>query len=194
MIGRLRGLLVARRSEAVIIDVHGAGYEVVMTPRDVSALPGVGEEVVVHTHLYVREDLMVLYGFAAEPARDLFRVLIGTSGVGPKVAMAMLASYRPDELHMAIATEDVDALSAVPGIGKRSAQKLILELRPKLADLDAETAVAGGGGAPAAAQLREALEGLGYSSTEIRDVLGAVPADAPVQEQLRHALQALGRR
>ena len=194
MIGRIRGTLVGRRADSVVVEVGGVGYEVVMTPRDVGTLPGLGEAIVVHTHLHVREDVLALYGFESEAARDLFRVLIATSGIGPKVGLAMLASYRPDELHLAITTEDVDALSAVPGIGKRTAQKVILELRPKLADMDPETVVGGAGSGAASAQIREALEGLGYSSAEIREVLGDLPADQPVQEQLRQALQALGRR
>ncbi len=192
MIGRLRGTLVARTGECVIVDVGGVGYEVVVTPRDAAELPGVGEEIVVHTHLHVREDIMAVYGFVSSAARDLFRVLISTSGIGPKVAMAMLASYRPDQLRAAVATEDLDALSAIPGIGKRTAQKLILELRPRLADLDAETLV--GSDESPTGRIREALEGLGYSPAEIRTVVGSLPADAPLQEQLRQALQTLGRR
>ncbi len=192
MIGRLRGTLVARKGEVITVDVHGVGYEVWMTPRDAAALPGLGEDVVIHTHLHVREDIMALYGFGSATARDLFRILIGASGVGPKVGMAMLASHRPEELTAAIATEDVEALSLVPGIGKRTAQKVILELRPRLADLDPETVVGSGGGA--ASQVREALEGLGYSAAEIREVIVALPADAPVRDQLKQALQTLGRR
>ncbi len=191
MIGRLRGTLVARASDSVIVDVGGVGYDVSVTPRDAAELPGLGEDIVVHTHLHVREDVMALYGFVGAGARDLFRILISTSGVGPKVGMAMLASYRPDELRAAIATEDVDTLSAVPGIGKRTAQKLILELRPRLADLDAETLV--GTDASSGGRIREALSGLGYSPAEIRDVVGTLPADAPLQEQIRRALQTLGR-
>lgn len=190
MIGRLRGVLVGRTGERVVIDVAGVGYEIAMTPREVAELPGLGEEVVVHTHLHVREDAMALFGFESSTARDLFRILIGTSGIGPKVAMSMLASYRPDELRSHVATEDVDALSAVPGIGKRTAQKVILELRPKLADLDADVAV----GTSSGAQVREALEGLGYEASEIRDVVGQLETDQPLQEQLRRALQLLGQR
>ena len=94
MIGRLRGTLVARKGEVITVDVHGVGYEVWMTPRDAAALPGLGEDVVIHTHLHVREDIMALYGFGSATARDLFRILIGASGVGPKVGMAMLGVQR----------------------------------------------------------------------------------------------------
>lgn len=194
MIGRLRGTYAGPVGDAVVVDVGGVGYDVTMTPRAIAGLPGIGEEIVVHTHLYVREEVMALYGFETDGARNLFRVLIATSGIGPKVAMAMLASYSPAELHAAIATEDVDALSAVPGIGKRTAQKVILELRPKLADLDAESVIGAMQPATAGVQVREALESLGYSSAEIREVVAGLPVDAPVQEQLREALQTLGRR
>ena len=104
-----------------------------MTPRTVGELPPVGEEVVLHTHLHLREDGMALYGFTSESERQLFRMLITASGVGPKMALAVLGSSTADELRRIIVTEDVDSLTLVPGIGKRTAQKLILDLRPKLA-------------------------------------------------------------
>jgi Holliday junction DNA helicase RuvA len=172
-----------------MLDVRGVGYEVAMTPRDVTELPQIGEEVVVHTHLHVREDLMALYGFNSERGRDLFRVLIGTSGVGPSLALAMLSVLRPDELRRAVAAEDADLLVSVPGIGKRTAQKLILELKPRLTDADVEPAASSDLG-----KVREALEGLGYAPAEIREIAGHIPADAPLEEQVRAALQALGSR
>lgn len=190
MIGRLRGVLVSRTAEGVILDVAGVGYEIAMTPRDLAALPGLGEEIVLHTHLHVREDLMAVYGFDAESARDLFRVLLGTSGVGPSLALAMLATLRPEELRRAVAAEDVDALTTVAGVGKRTAQKLILELAPKLGEFVAS----GSGTRGELSQVREALEALGYASIEIRDVLGAVPSGLTLEEQVRHALQVLGQR
>ena len=111
MIGRLRGTLVALRPTAVVLDVAGVGYEVVVTPRSVAQLPTVGEEVVVHTHLVVREDALVIHGFGSEAERDLFRVLLTASGVGPKVAMATLGALQPDEFRRAIAAEDIDTLT-----------------------------------------------------------------------------------
>ena len=189
MIGRLRGLLVGMNPTGVVIDVSGVGYEVHMTPRDMAALPAVGEEVVLHTHLHVREDVMAVYGFDGEPSRDLFRILLATSGVGPSLALAMLSALRPADLRQAVAAEDVDALTTVPGVGKRTAQKLILELAPKLGELTD----AGPAGTDLA-QVREALEGLGHAPAEIRDVLGTIPTDAALEDQLRSALQALGQR
>lgn len=188
MIGRLRGTLVARRFDAVVLDVGGIGYEVAVTPRALSDLPSIGEEIVLHTHLHVREDAMTLFGFTDEAQQEWFRILLGAPGVGPKVALAMLATMEPDQLLTAIASDDVDALTAVPGIGKRSAQKIVLELKPKVGEV--------GLGSPTgtdAAQVREALEQLGYSATEVRDVIGEVDPAAPIAEQVRTALKALGR-
>jgi len=132
---------------------------------------------------------MALYGFDGDSSRDLFRILLGTSGVGPSLALAMLAALRPSELRQAVATEDVDALTMVSGVGKRTAQKLILELGPKLGEFVASTSPSSDLG-----QVREALESLGYAPVEIREVLADVPTDAPVEEQVRSALQALGNR
>ena len=189
MIGRLRGAIVAKLVDRIIIEVHGVGYEIAVTPAALVDLPGIGEDAVVHTHLYVREDQLALYGFPTEDERSLFRLLLGVSGVGPKVALAILATLSPDQLRNAVVSEDVDALTVVPGIGKRSAQKLMLELRPKLELPDAELT----GGSSAVAEVREALEGLGYQAAEIRAVIGTLPTDAPVEELLRMSLQELGR-
>lgn len=189
MIGRLRGTLVALRATGVVLEVAGVGYEVVVTPRTVADLPTVGEEVVLHTHLVVREDAMLLHGFGSETERDLFRVLLSASGVGPKVAMAILGALQPHEFRRAIAAEDVDTLTVVPGIGKRGAQKMVLELKPKLTAIEVDSVV----GTGSVAQVRDALEGLGYQVAEIRDVMAAIDAEAPVSEQLRQALRSLGR-
>ena len=137
----------------------------------------------------MREDQLALFGFPTEDERSLFRLLLGVSGVGPKVALAILATLSPDQLRNAVVAEDVDALTIVPGIGKRSAQKLMLELRPKLELPDAELT----GGSSAVAEVREALEGLGYQAAEIRAVIGTLPPDASVEELLRLSLQELGR-
>lgn len=187
MIGRLRGALVAVRPSGVVVDVGGMGYEVAMTPEAIGALPAVGEEIVVHTHLQVREDDMSLYGFTSAADRDLFRVLISASGVGPRVGMALLATLRADDLRRAIATEDVAALSRAPGVGKRSAQKLILELRPKLADSEADVLEGSG-----PAQVRQALENLGYTPDEVTEAVADIDDSAPVADQLKTALRTLG--
>ncbi len=186
MIGRLRGTVVGVGG-VILIDVAGVGYEMTMTPHAVGDLPPIGEEVVVHTHLQVREDDMSLYAFTTVADRDLFRILVSASGFGPKVAMALMATLSPERLRRAIITEDVGALSAAPGVGKRSAQKLILELRPKFADAEADVVVGGD-----AAQVRQALDSLGYTPEEVNEVLGEITDDLSVADQVKAALKALG--
>jgi Holliday junction DNA helicase RuvA len=189
MIGRLRGTVAAKYGDRVVLDVGGVGYELAVTPRAVIALPSIGDEAVVHAHLHVREDQMALFGFDTEEQRDLFRLLLGVSGVGPRVALAILGTLTPEALRLAVVTEDADALTQVPGIGKRSAQKLMLELRPKLDLPDAELVTSGSN----SAEVREALEGLGYQATEIREVMRDLDPELPVEDLLRLALQELGR-
>ena len=125
--------LVSRHAEGVTIEAAGVGYEIAMTPRDLATLPAIGEEVVVHTHLHVREDQLALFGFVDEDGRTVFRHLLGASGVGPKLALAILGTLGADRLRAAVVGEDVDTLTTVPGIGVRSAQKLVLDLRARLA-------------------------------------------------------------
>jgi holliday junction DNA helicase RuvA len=132
---------------------------------------------------------MALYGFTTSDDRDLFRLLLGISGVGPKVALAILATMTSDDLRRVVVSDDVAALTAVPGIGKRSAQKLLLELRPKLEVPDGALQSSGPLG-----EVRTALEGLGYQSDEISGALRDLPADLAVEEMLRRSLQSLGRR
>ena len=188
MIGRLRGVIAARTAAGVVLDVGGVGYEVAVTPEALAALPALGEEAVLHTHLHVREDQMALFGFGAAAERDLFRTLLGASGVGPKLALAILGTLGADELRRAVVGQDTAALELVPGIGKRSAQKLVIELRPKLDLPDGELPAADGG---PVAEVRAALEALGYQAGEIREVVGGLDGDS-VEAMLRLALQRLG--
>jgi Holliday junction DNA helicase RuvA len=189
MIGRLRGVLVSRRGEVVSIEVGGVGYEVTMTPRGLGALPGVGEEVVVHTHTHVREDEMSLYGFGSEEDRDLFRVLLGAAGVGPKLALSISGTLTRQEIIRSIVTEDADALTAVPGVGKRGAQRIVLELAPKLTGTEAEVLVSS-----STVTVRQALEGLGYTTEEINGVMDELDPESAIEVQIKTALRALGRR
>ena len=188
MIGRLRGVLVAKGEPGVVIEVGGVGYEVNVTPRDLISLPGLGEEIVLHTHLAVREDNMALYGFDGRASRDMFRILLGASGVGPALAMAILATLRPIDLRHAVATDDIAALVAAPGIGKRKAEKLILDLRPKLGSM-----VESSTSSSEVAKVREALESLGYVAAEVRAVLEEIPLTGSVEEMVRSALKVMGR-
>ena len=179
----------ASGTDTVLIDIGGVGYEVSVASRTLTDLPGVGFETVLHTHLHVREDQMALFGFTTADDRDLFRLLLGIPGIGPKVGLALLSTIGADDLRRVVATDDAAALTAVPGIGKRSAQKLLLELRPKLAVADSELLTSG-----PLSEVRGALEGLGYQSDEIGEALRQLPADLPVEELLRQSLQSLGRR
>jgi Holliday junction DNA helicase RuvA len=188
VIGRVRGALVHRGTTSVVVDVSGIGYDVAVTPRTLAELPSIGEEVVLHTHLHVREDQLALYGFASSADKDVFGLLLGVSGVGPKVAMAILSTLGYEQLQAAVATDDVAALTEVPGIGKRSAQKLLLELKPRFDMADATIEASG-----PLSEVREALANLGYAPDEIRGTLGDMPADLSVEEMLRRALQALGK-
>ena len=188
MIGRLRGTIVERTPETIILEVGGVGYLVAITPRTLSDLPGLGEEVVLHTHLHVREDQLALFGFGSSVDKDLFGMLLGVSGVGPKVAMAILATMTYEQLSIAVASDDIPALTAVSGIGKRSAQKILRELKPKMDILDDVSTVTGSLG-----DVREALEGLGYGPDEIRGTLASMPDDLPIEELLRRSLRQLGR-
>ncbi len=187
MIGRLRGVIVETSLDSIVLEVGGVGYQIAVTPRALSDLPGVGEEVVLHTHLHVREDQLALFGFGSSADKDLFGMLLGISGVGPKVAMAMLGTMTYEQLSIAVTSDDIAALTAVPGIGKRSAQKLLLELKPKMDVLDGASLVTGPMG-----EVREALEGLGYGADEIRGTLAEMPEDLPIEELLKRSLQRLG--
>lgn len=189
MIGRLRGTLVATRETGITIDVAGVGYDVAMSPRDLAALPGVGEDIVVHSHMHVREDDISLYGFDSEADRDLFRVLLTAPGVGPKLAVGMLAAMRSDEIIRAITREDPDALTIAPGVGKRVAQKIVLDLAPKLSGHEIESASPGSLGS-----VRQALEGLGYTTAEINAVVPNLDPESSVEAQVKAALQRLGSR
>lgn len=190
MIGRLRGTVAGKGPAGLLLDVGGAGFEVTMAPRGLEEVPTVGEAVVLHTHLHLREDGMTLYGFPAAEERDLFRILLGASGVGPRVALALVGAMRPSDLRRAIATADAEALTVVPGVGKRTAQRLILDLRARLEMPDLEELP----GAGSLAEVRSALEGLGYQPAEIRQALADLPGEGEVETLLRSALQRLGRR
>ena len=189
MIGRLRGTIVRLGAESVVLEVGGVGYEVAVPVRTLLELPGVGEDAVLHTHLHVREDQLALFGFGGTDDRDLFRLLLGVSGVGPKVAVAILSTMDANELRRVVASEDAAALTAVPGIGKRSAQKLLLELRPKLELPDGELEPSG-----SRSEVRAALEGLGYQREEIGGAMRDLPDDLPVEDLLKQSLQMLGKR
>lgn len=188
MIGLLRGEVVERGSEELVLDVSGVGYRVQVTPRTLAGLQP-GSEATLSTHLHVREDAMVIYGFETRAERDTFEQLIAASGVGPKLALAILAVHDPVALRRALLDEDVEALTLVPGVGKRTAQKLLVELKSRFELPDLESV---SDGTPTSrAEVRSALVGLGYEADEVRDIIASLPDDEPVEELLRKALRQL---
>ena len=179
MISRLRGTVVARSGAGIVVDVGGVGYLVAATPRVQARL---GEETTVDTYLHVREDALQLYGFASADERELFELLLGVSGIGPKVALAIVSGSTPAELRRAIAREDTARFEAIPGIGRKTAQRVVLDLKDKLGVV----AEASTGGAPLA---REALVELGWTVVDAERALAGVDESLPVEEQVRAALK-----
>lgn len=196
MIASLRGTLAHIGADHLVVETGGVGW-LVYAPRTVlGGVGAVGESVFLHTVMIVREDAMNLYGFATTEQRGLFDSLLAVSGVGPKVALALLSSGTPDELRLAIAQGDTARLSRVPGIGKKTAERLVLELKGKI-DLKGLPAAAANLPPAVAAvnnELAELLGSLGYSSAEAAAAIAAMPADAPqtLEERLRLALRYFG--
>lgn len=202
MIGSLRGLLVDRADDEVLVEVGGIGHRVTVSPTTAVSLGDLGEEVFVWVHHHIREDAQALYGFATADARRCFSALLGAHGVGPSLALAILSVHGPGDLARVLAEDDVAALCLVPGVGKKTATRLLVELKSRL-DIPLDTGVpgaaagsvpsAGGptGAAAARADVREALAGLGYGLEEIRDVLADLPDGDDPGVLLKHALQRL---
>lgn len=200
MIGSLRGVLVGRSGKGdhaveLLVEVGGVGYRVVAPTRSFGTGPALGEPVSVHVHTHVREDAIALYGFPTADERDCFEQLIGARGVGPAGAVTMLSVHSPTALRRAVAERDTDALVLVPGIGPKSAARLLPELEARL-DLAADSGLCAldeprGGPATTRHELRAALTGLGYGPEEIRQVVAGLPEDGRVEDLLRLALRDL---
>jgi holliday junction DNA helicase RuvA len=196
MIGSLRGRVIdcTTRGE-VIVDVGGVGYRAHVAPRTLAALGQIGGEIVLHTHLHVREDALSLFGFATREERHCFEALIGARGVGPSLALAILSVHGPDELARVLAEGDVDALTLVPGVGRKTAARLLVELQARLDVPDLHVDEPGAEGAttpsPVRADVRAALAGLGYGPDEVGQVLRELPSEGDVEELLRSALKLL---
>src|SRR2546423_3202489 len=197
MIASIQGILEARRAGYLIVRIGGFSIRVFAPTTTSSRLGEVGSEVSLYTHFYVREDGMALYGFSSEEDRDAFERLIAVSGVGPKLALALLSAMDARTFYKAIADEDQQRLAMAPGVGKRLAAKLVLELKGKLPSL-----VGLGGGttlSPAGqvqSEVLEALMGLGYSAAEAQAALMKIPQDRPMtlEEQITFALRSFSRR
>jgi holliday junction DNA helicase RuvA len=184
MISSLRGKVVARMLDGVVLDVNGVGYRVQTTLRALRKATG-AEEVTLDTYLHVREDALQLYGFAEPAERQLFEHFLSVSGVGPKVALAILSGSTPSDLKRAIALEDTSRFVAIPGIGKKTAERVVLELKEKIGPI---------GSLPGAPEhelvARDALVELGYSMLEAERALASTDPDAAPEERVRQALRA----
>ena len=185
MISRLRGIPAGRTVDGLVVDVGGVGYLVSATPAVLRRADGAGE-VTVETYLHVREDTLQLYGFADAAERALFVQLLGVSGIGPKVALAVVSSASPEELQRAIALKDSARFQAIPGIGKKTAERIVLELEGSLA----EPVQVPDTGAPRELVARDALVELGYSLVEAEQALARVDPDLSVEERVREALRS----
>ncbi len=192
MIGRLSGRLAAKSPPQVLLDVNGVGYEVDVPMSTFFNLPALGEPVQLLTHLVVREDAQLLYGFLTEGERGTFRELVKISGVGPRTALAILSGLSVAELAAAVSRQDGARLVKVPGIGKKTAERLLLELKGKLG---ADLALPAGATAMSDAQadIAQALQALGYNEREAQAAIKALPADVGVADGIKQALKALNR-
>jgi len=204
VIGSLRGTLIDRQpartgpGAEITLEVGGVGYRVVVAAAAVGTLGELGGPAFVHVHTHVREDAITLYGFATRDQRQVFEALLGAPGIGPAVALAIIATHAPAALRRIARTDDVDALCLVPGIGKKTGAKLLLELKGRL-DIDGDgdgpalrlVEGIGSGGATPHGEVRAALAALGYAPGEVRDALASLPEAGEVDVLLRRALQAL---
>ncbi len=191
MIGRLFGILFDKNPAQLVVDCNGVGYEVSVPMSTFYNLPSTGERVMLLTHMVVREDAQLLYGFGTTQERELFRQLIKISGVGARTALAILSGMSVSDLAQAVTLQDAGRLTKIPGIGKKTAERLLLELKGKLgADIGA---VAGGVDAASSNDVLSALLALGYSEKEALLAIKQVPSGSSVSDGIRHALKALSR-
>ncbi len=190
MIGSVRGTVLERSPAGeAIVEVGGVGYRV-LVPVSALGVLALGEATFLFTHLHVRDDALILYGFPTRDERDTFEALIGATGVGPKLALAICSVHSPAALRHVLATDDLGALTLVPGVGKRTAQRLLLELKARL-EVPGVVPLGDDGAPHPRAQVRDALASLGYGPDEVRDALVDLPDDGPVEALLRDALRHL---
>ncbi len=190
MIGRICGRLLEKRPPQVVIDVHGVGYEIDVSMSTFYQLPAIGEEVKFYTHFVVREDAQLLYGFATEHERLVFRQLLKISGVGARTALSVLSGMSIADLYEAVAAQDSARLIKVPGIGKKTAERLLLELKDKLDVTIAPLQAAGGAHS---SDILNALQALGYNDKEASWAVKQLPGGTAVAEGIRQALKLLSK-
>jgi Holliday junction DNA helicase RuvA len=191
MIALISGRVAVRRSDHVVVDCGGVGYRLAVSTETLKQVPAVGTDVLLHTHLVVRDDALALYGFATEEERDLFLMLLGVQTVGPKMALAVLSGAPPRALLSAVAAGDVTRLKA-PGVGKRTAERIIVELREKVGAVLPGDAITVARSDDPGSQAREALLGLGYGPAEIDELLDGARGES-TEELISHALRSARR-
>jgi len=192
MIGRIQGVLLEKNPPQILVECAGVGYEVEVPMSTFYNLPGTGERVTLLTHLVVREDAHLLYGFGTDGERRAFRQLLKISGVGARTALAVLSGLSVGELAEAVTLQETGRLTRIPGIGKKTAERLLLELKDKLG-VDLAAAAAPNRAAPASSDVLHALLALGYSEKEAVGAVKLVPEGLPVAEGIRHALKSLSK-
>lgn len=192
MLGRITGLLLEKNPPQILVEAGGVGYEIEVPMSTFYNLPGLGESVTLHTHLVVREDAHLLYGFAAESERRVFRQLLKISGVGARIALAVLSGLSVGELIDAVARQESGRLVKVPGIGKKTAERLLLELKDKLGT-ESIAGVAVSRIAPVSSDILNALLALGYSEKEAQHALRQLPEGLSVSDGIRAALKMLAK-
>jgi Holliday junction DNA helicase RuvA len=189
MIASVRGEVVVRRADHVVVECAGVGYRLAVSAHTLRAVPRAGSEALLHTHLVLRDDGMHLYGFASEEERELFLMLVGVQGVGPKVALAVLSGGSPRELTNAIAAGDAARFQAAPGIGKRTAERIIVELREKVAGEGVADAISTTASEDPRTLAREGLLGLGFAPAEADQLLDSAAGETP-EDLIAAALRA----
>jgi Holliday junction DNA helicase RuvA len=193
MIAMVSGTVAVRRADHVVVDCGGVGYRLAVSSETLRHVPAVGKDVLLHSHLVVREDALALYGFATEEERELFLMLIAVQSVGPKVALAVLSGGPPRELLAAVAAGDTARLQAAPGVGKRTAERIIVELREKVgATATAPPALAAIRSEDPRALARDGLLGLGYTPAEVDELLDGAEGDQP-EDLIAYALRTARR-
>ena len=191
MIGRITGTLAAKQPPQVLVDVNGVGYEIDVPMSTFYNLPALGEKISLLTHLAIREDAHLLYGFGSEIERAAFRELLKVSGIGAKTALSVLSGLSVNDLSAAIAAQEIGRIVKVPGIGKKTAERLLLELKGRPVFAGAISAVAGE--ASVSDDVRQALLALGYNDKEAAAAMQKLPADLPVSDAIRQALKLLSK-
>jgi holliday junction DNA helicase RuvA len=192
MIALVSGSVAVRRADHVVVDCGGVGYRLAVSGETLRQVPAVGRDVVLHAHLVVRDDALALYGFATEEERELFLMLLGVQSVGPKVALAVLSGGPPRELLAVLAAGDTARLQAVQGIGKRTAERIIVELREKVGTVLPEHAISVTRADDPHSIAREGLIGLGYTPVEADELLEGAPGETP-EDLIAHALRSAHR-